>query len=163
MSRHPVPRALTAAALLCAGLGLVSCSTPESAVSASDASDTPACKLLRPVSVRFGLGQPSVSQMSGEGCTAHSPEFGTLTVTMRDKPLDAVATGEGKRSALRFGGRDAVMLMGSLDGVCKIFLGSGARDTVELRLGRTTAMTPQVCSSLKKATAKVAEGLGTGS
>ncbi|MER6501069.1 hypothetical protein ABT218_17170 [Streptomyces sp. NPDC001455] len=60
---------------------------------------------------------------------------------------------------MRFGDHDAVMLMGSLDGVCKIFLDAGEKSTVELRLGRTTAMTPQVCTSLKKATAKVADWL----
>ncbi|MEU4264364.1 MULTISPECIES: hypothetical protein [Streptomycetaceae] len=160
MSRHPARRAWMAAALVCAGLGLVSCGTdPDTAVQSSDAADTPACKLLRPVSVEFGLGEPSVSQMSGEGCTAHSHEFGTLTVTMRDRPLETAATGQGKRSTMRFGDHDAVMLMGSLNGVCKIFLDSGEKNTLELRLGRTTAMTPQVCTSLKKATAKVADGL----
>ncbi|CAM5724851.1 hypothetical protein STENM223S_05273 [Streptomyces tendae] len=51
------------------------------------------------------------------------------------------------------------MLMGSLDGACKIPGRAAERNTVELRLGRTTAMTPQVCTSLKKATAKVADGL----
>lgn len=160
MSRHPARRALMAAALVCAGLGLVSCSTdPETAVQSSDSADSPACKLLRPVSVEFDLGQPSASQMSGEGCTAHSHEFGTLTVTMRDRPLEAVATGQGKRSTMRFGEHEAVMLMGSLNGVCKIFLDSGEKNSVELRLGRTTAMTPQVCTSLKQAAEKFAAEL----
>ncbi|MGW3682388.1 hypothetical protein [Streptomyces prasinus] len=160
MSRQPARRALTAAALVCACLGLVSCGAePDTAVRTSDAADTPACKVLRPLSVEFGLGEPSASQMSGEGCTAHSHEFGTLTVILRDRPLETAATGQGKRSTMRFGDHDAVMLMGSLNGVCKIFLGSGEKSTVELRLGRTTAMTPQVCTSLKKATAKLADRL----
>ncbi|MFD3922062.1 hypothetical protein [Streptomyces sp. NPDC058595] len=160
MSRHPAGRALMAAALVCAGLGLVSCSTdPDTAVRSSDSADTPTCKLLRPVSVEFDLGQPAVSQMSEEGCTAHSHEFGTLTVTPRDKPLEAAATGQGKRSTMRFGEHEAVMLMGSLNGVCKIFLDTGEKNSLELRLGRTTAMTPQVCDSLKEAAAKVASEL----
>ncbi|MGA4966506.1 hypothetical protein [Streptomyces pseudogriseolus] len=160
MSRQPARRAWTAAALVCACLGLVSCGAePDSAVRASAADDTPACKVLRPLAVEFGLGEPSVSEMSGEGCTAHSHDFGTLTVLLRDRPLEDTVTGQGERSTMRFGDHDAVMLMGSLDGVCKIFLDAGERNTVELRLGRTTAMTPQVCTSLKKATAKVADGL----
>ncbi|MER6501070.1 hypothetical protein ABT218_17175 [Streptomyces sp. NPDC001455] len=94
MSRQPARRARTAAAPVCACLGLVSCGAePDSAVRASDAADTPACKVLRPRAVEFGLGEPSVSQMSEEGCTAHSHEFGTLTVLLRDRPLEDTATG----------------------------------------------------------------------
>ncbi|WP_330177290.1 hypothetical protein OG875_29555 [Streptomyces sp. NBC_01498] len=160
MSRHPARRALMAAALVCAGLGLVSCaSTPDPDAQSAGSADTPACRMFKPVSVDLGLGEPSVSQMAGDGCTAHTHEFGTLTLTLRDRPYEAVATGDGKRSTMKFGEYDAVMLMGSLNGVCKIFLDTGEKDSVELRLGRTTAMTPQVCTSLKKAAGKLAASL----
>ena len=56
--------------------------------------------------------------------------FGTLTVLLRDRPLEDTVTGQGERSTMRFGDHDAVMLMGSLDGVCKIFLDAGELETL---------------------------------
>lgn len=158
MNRHRARRALKAATLVCATLGLVSCASGPEAGRARPA-DTPACRLFRPVSAEIGLGEPSVSAMTEGGCTAHKSEYGTLTLTVRDRPLASAASGDGHRTTMRFSGHDAVMLMGALNGVCKIFLDTGERTSVELRLGRTTAMTPQVCTSLKEAARKVAARL----
>ncbi|GAA2658090.1 hypothetical protein [Streptomyces lunalinharesii] len=156
MTRHRIPRLLAAAAaLLCAAGTLTSCATASPA-DAAPAADTPACKLFRPISHAVGLGEPSVSTVSADGCTAYGAEYGTLTLSLDDRPLAAASRGDGKRTEMEVGGRHAVMLMGAINGVCKIFLESDDRSSVELRLGRTTAMTPQVCAALKPVADKVA-------
>jgi hypothetical protein len=150
MTRHPVRRALAAAAALaCAAWGAAACGS--SSATEAPASDTPACTMLRPVAQELGLSEPAVSSIAEDGCTAQEHEYGTLTLRPEDRPLDAAVSGDGKRTRMEIEGRDAVMLEGALNGVCKVFLANGDHSSVELRLSRTTAMTPQICRDVKKA------------
>lgn len=158
MNRHPVRRAAAAAAALaCVTWGAAACSS--SSATEAPAADTPACTMLRPVAEELDLSEPAVSSIAKDGCTAQEHEYGTLTLRPDDRPLDAAATGAGERTEMEIEGREAVMLMGALDGVCKIYLANGDRSSVELRLARTTAMTPQICDSLKSAAEQLAPRL----
>lgn len=157
-TRHPVRRALAAAATLaCAAWGVTACGT--SSAEEAPRADTEACELYRPVSMELGLGEPTVSSIGTNGCTSQSHEIGTLTLLLDDRPLDAAASGDGKRAEMKIKGREAVMLEGALNGVCKIFLPNGEKSSVELRLTRTTAMTPQICRDVKKAAGILADRL----
>lgn len=158
MTRHPVRRVLAAVAtLLCATWGVTACGT--SSAGEAPRADTPACKMFRPVSLELGLGEPQVSSISTDGCTSQSHEIGTLTLLLDDRPLDVAGSGDGKRAEMKIKGKEAVMLEGALNGVCKIFLPNGEKSSVELRLTRTTAMTPQICRDVKKAAGILAERL----
>ncbi|MFF0393813.1 hypothetical protein ACFYS8_34675 [Kitasatospora sp. NPDC004615] len=159
MDRPRARNVLTAAAVAAATLTLASCSTATPATDQAHPDEPPACKMLRPVSVELGLGEPSVSGLSDRGCSSYKYRFGTLTLMLDDRPLADAATGDGTRTELQFHGKSAVMLMGALNGVCKVFLDSGEHSSIELRLGRTTAMTPQVCTDVKTAAEKVAARL----
>ncbi|MBB0242557.1 hypothetical protein FNQ90_00160 [Streptomyces alkaliphilus] len=159
MNRRHARHALTAAVLVCVPWGLVACTSSSPEDDRDPSADTPACELFRPVAVDLGLGDPSASSISPHGCTAYEEEYGTFTLTLDDRPLAAAAAGAGRRTEMEINGREAVMLMGAMDGVCKIFLPVDERSSVELRLGRTTAMTPQVCTSLEEAAEKVAARL----
>ncbi|MFF7990871.1 hypothetical protein ACFZDG_13920 [Kitasatospora xanthocidica] len=159
MDRPRARHALTAAAVAVATWALTSCSTATPASTQAQAEEPPACRMLRPVSAEMGLGEPSVSGLSTHGCSSYKYRFGTLTLTLDERPLAEAATGDGTRTDLAFHGKPAVMLMGALNGVCKVYLDSGEHSSIELRLGRTTAMTPQVCSDVKTAAEKVAARL----
>ncbi|MEV7025618.1 hypothetical protein [Kitasatospora sp. NPDC093558] len=159
MDRPRARNVLTAAAVAAATWALASCSTATPASSQAQPDESPACRMLRPVSAELGLGEPSVSGLSSRGCSSYKYRFGTLTLTLDERPLAEAATGDGTRTDLEFHGKPAVMLMGALNGVCKVYLEGGERTSIELRLGRTTAMTPQVCSDVKTAAEKVAARL----